>query len=43
MGQAVEEVREAADDVTGTVDDDGAAAELARWFADGSSSARGSA
>ncbi|HEX2893388.1 MAG TPA: HAD family hydrolase [Marmoricola sp.] len=32
MGQAVEEVRRAADDVTGTVDDDGAAQELSRWF-----------
>ncbi|WP_139979566.1 HAD family hydrolase [Nocardioides litoris] len=32
MGQAVEAVREAADDVTGTVYDDGAAAELGRWF-----------
>ena len=32
MGQAVEEVREAADAVTGTVYDDGAAAELERWF-----------
>ena len=32
MGQAVEEVREAADDVTGTVYDDGAAAEISRWF-----------
>ncbi len=32
MGQAVEEVRAAADDVTGTVDEDGAAIELRRWF-----------
>ena len=32
MGQAVEEVRAAADDVTGTVHDDGVALELARWF-----------
>ena len=32
MGQAVEEVRAAADAVTGTVYDDGAATELARWF-----------
>jgi HAD superfamily hydrolase (TIGR01484 family) len=32
MGQAVEEVREAADFVTGTVYDDGAADELRRWF-----------
>ena len=32
MGQAVEEVREAADDVTGTVYDDGAATEISRWF-----------
>lgn len=33
MGQAVEEVRAAADDVTGSVDEDGAATELERWFA----------
>lgn len=32
MGQAVEEVRAAADAVTETVYDDGAAVELARWF-----------
>jgi HAD superfamily hydrolase (TIGR01484 family) len=32
MGQAVEEVRAAADDVTGTVHDDGVALELARWY-----------
>jgi Cof subfamily protein (haloacid dehalogenase superfamily) len=32
MGQAVEVVRAAADAVTGTVHDEGAAAELARWF-----------
>ncbi len=32
MGQAVEEVREAADDVTGTVYEDGAATEISRWF-----------
>jgi Cof subfamily protein (haloacid dehalogenase superfamily) len=32
MGQAVEEVRTAADAVTGTVDEDGAALELDRWF-----------
>ena len=32
MGQAVEEVRAAADDVTGTVYDDGAATEISRWF-----------
>jgi HAD superfamily hydrolase (TIGR01484 family) len=32
MGQAVEEVRAAADHVTGTVYDDGAAVELSRWF-----------
>ena len=32
MGQAVEEVREAADDVAGTVYDDGAAVEISRWF-----------
>lgn len=32
MGQAVQVVLDAADVVTGTVDDDGAATELARWF-----------
>lgn len=32
MGQAVEEVRAAADDVTASVHDDGAAVELDRWF-----------
>jgi len=32
MGQAVEEVRAAADDVTGSVFDDGVATELARYF-----------
>jgi HAD superfamily hydrolase (TIGR01484 family) len=32
MGQAVEAVIAAADDVTGTVYDDGAATELSRWF-----------
>jgi HAD superfamily hydrolase (TIGR01484 family) len=32
MGQSVEEVRAAADSVTGTVYEDGAATELARWF-----------
>lgn len=32
MGQAVPDVQAAADDVTGRVDGDGAAAELARWF-----------
>jgi HAD superfamily hydrolase (TIGR01484 family) len=32
MGQAIEDVREAADDVTGTADDDGVALELERWF-----------
>ncbi len=32
MGQSVEEVRAAADDVTGTVHEDGAAQELSRWF-----------
>ncbi|WP_107773046.1 HAD family hydrolase [Nocardioides sediminis] len=35
MGQAVEEVREVADHVTGTVYDDGAATELGRWFPNG--------
>lgn len=33
MGQAVQVVRDAADAVTGTVDDDGAAVEIDRWFA----------
>lgn len=33
MGQAIEEVIAAADDVTGTVYDDGVAVELDRWFA----------
>ena len=33
MGQAVQEVIDAADDVTGSVYDDGAAVELDRWFA----------
>ena len=32
MGQAPLEVQEAADDVTGTVEEDGAAMELDRWF-----------
>jgi hydroxymethylpyrimidine pyrophosphatase-like HAD family hydrolase len=32
MGQAVEVVQEAADAVTGTVHDEGAATELDRWF-----------
>ncbi|WP_370250365.1 HAD family hydrolase [Nocardioides sp.] len=32
MGQAVEEVRAAADDVTATVHDEGAAVEIERWF-----------
>lgn len=35
MGQSVEEVRAAADDVTATVAEDGAAIELDRWFGDG--------
>jgi HAD superfamily hydrolase (TIGR01484 family) len=35
MGQAVEEVHEAADATTETVYDDGAAVELRRWFPDG--------
>ena len=34
MGQAVEEVIAAADDVTGTVYEDGAATEISRWFPD---------
>jgi HAD superfamily hydrolase (TIGR01484 family) len=37
MGQAVEEVRAAADDVTAGVGEDGAALELDRWFRDGRS------
>jgi hydroxymethylpyrimidine pyrophosphatase-like HAD family hydrolase len=32
MGQAVAEVRAAADAVTATVGEDGVAVELARWF-----------
>ena len=36
MGQSVEEVRAAADHVTGTVWDDGVVIELSRWFPDGS-------
>jgi HAD superfamily hydrolase (TIGR01484 family) len=32
MGQAIEEVRAAADDVTGTVYEDGLAMELGKWF-----------
>ncbi|MCY7400743.1 MAG: Cof-type HAD-IIB family hydrolase [Nocardioides sp.] len=32
MGQSVEEVKAAADDVTATVHDDGAAVEMSRWF-----------
>lgn len=35
MGQAIEEVREAADDVTASVYDDGVAEELDRWFGRG--------
>jgi HAD superfamily hydrolase (TIGR01484 family) len=35
MGQAPKEVREAADQVTGTVQEDGAATELRRWFRPG--------
>jgi len=35
MGQAIEVVREAADDVTASVYDDGAAIELNRWFGPG--------
>ena len=33
MGQAVDEVKAAADDVTAAVEEDGVALELARWFA----------
>jgi hydroxymethylpyrimidine pyrophosphatase-like HAD family hydrolase len=32
MGQAVQEVIDAADDVTGIVAEDGAATEIGRWF-----------
>jgi Cof subfamily protein (haloacid dehalogenase superfamily) len=32
MGHAPDEVKEIADDVTGTVDEDGAATEISRWF-----------
>ena len=32
MGHAPDEVREVADDVTGTVDEDGAATEISQWF-----------
>ncbi len=35
MGQAIDQVREAADAVTASVYDDGAAVELDRWFGDG--------
>jgi hydroxymethylpyrimidine pyrophosphatase-like HAD family hydrolase len=35
MGQAVEEVKEAADAVAGSVYDEGAAHELDRWFGPG--------
>src|SRR6185503_10228946 len=35
MGQSVEDVRAAADDVTASVYDDGVAVELERWFRDG--------
>jgi Cof subfamily protein (haloacid dehalogenase superfamily) len=39
MGQAIEEVQEAADHVTGSVYDDGVAEELDRWFGSGSARA----
>jgi hydroxymethylpyrimidine pyrophosphatase-like HAD family hydrolase len=32
MGHAPDEVKEIADDVAGTVDEDGAATEISRWF-----------
>ena len=35
MGQAVDEVKAAADDVTGSVHDEGAAVEMSRWFPQG--------
>lgn len=41
MGQAVDEVKEAADAVTATVDDDGAALELGNWFPDRRSAGMG--
>ncbi|WP_435768998.1 HAD family hydrolase [Nocardioides sp. SYSU DS0651] len=41
MGQAVDEVKAVADDVTASVDDDGAAVELARWFGDPRSAGMG--
>jgi hydroxymethylpyrimidine pyrophosphatase-like HAD family hydrolase len=34
MGNAAGEVKEVADDVTASVDDDGVALELSRWFDD---------
>jgi HAD superfamily hydrolase (TIGR01484 family) len=40
MGQAVEEVHEAADHATATVYEEGAAVELRRWFPDGPSSSQ---
>lgn len=39
MGQAIQEVIDAADDVTGSVYDDGLATELSRWFGDDGSAA----
>jgi len=42
MGQAVEEVHEAADHTTATVYEEGAAVELRRWFPGGPSSGHGS-
>ncbi len=42
MGQAVEEVHEAADHTTATVYEEGAAVELRRWFPNGPSSSHGS-
>ena len=42
MGQAIQEVLDAADDVTGSVYEDGLATELSRWFGDGGSAPSGS-
>ncbi|KRC53132.1 MULTISPECIES: HAD family hydrolase [unclassified Nocardioides] len=41
MGQAVDEVKAAADAVTDSVDDDGAAVEIGRWFPAGGSGGMG--
>jgi hydroxymethylpyrimidine pyrophosphatase-like HAD family hydrolase len=36
MGQSVDEVKAAADHVTASVNDEGAAVEMSRWFPQGS-------